>query len=761
MKSFYLSAIGMYVILIVIAAQIAASPNSDGSPRDQATQSGLGLYASGDFVTKWNTSNPGISNYNQIKLPLEASGTYNFQVDWGDSSSDTITSYNQAEVTHTYIQPGVYTVTISGTIKGWRFNYIGDVLKLTEISQWGNFSFGNTGYSFAGAKNMVLTATDAPNLLGVTNLAGTFKDASTLGNLGDMSSWDMSGVQDTGYMFDGAEDFNLDISMWNMSSVTDMTSMFSGASAFNQPVGSWNISSVTDMSFIFYYASSFNQSLNSWDTSSVTTMQSAFQGASMFNSDISGWDTASVTDMREMFYFATSFNQPIGNWDVSSVTGMRRMFSSAISFNQPIGNWDVSSVSNIIHMFSSATSFNQPIGDWDVSGITSLSNMFWNASSFNQDLSSWDTSSVNTLYETFSFANSFNGNISGWDTTLVTSMYRTFTNTSNFDQDLSSWNVSSVQVMDYMFDNVELSTKNYNALLNSWSKQPLQSDVKFSAGKSIYSARAAAARQKIIDTYNWTITDGGFILETPDSPSNLTMTQQGYSINLYWEAPSYDGGSAITQYKVYRSNMSGSGYQLIGNSTTLNFTDSSITLGRTLYYVVTASNSIGEGTQSPEIEIVLPAIIPDAPLNPIISLVSVSGVTLMWEEPRDGGASITQYRIYRSTTSGAGYKFIGSTIERTFTDGDIVSGTTYYYVISAVNAIGESEMSIEVSATTPGTPPSTTSQSTTSSQSTSDTDTDAILNDSHLLVIISIVSDVIIIVPSILYFQAKRKNSRK
>ena len=77
------------------------------------------------FTSTWDTRNTstGSSARNQIRLPLTASGNYNFVVDWGDNSTSTITSYNQAEVTHTYLSEGIQTITIGkntvdGVIKG-------------------------------------------------------------------------------------------------------------------------------------------------------------------------------------------------------------------------------------------------------------------------------------------------------------------------------------------------------------------------------------------------------------------------------------------------------------------------------------------------------------------------------------------------------------------------------------------------------------------------------------------------------------------
>jgi len=79
------------------------------------------------FSSVWETAclGSGSSNSNQIRLPLDPSGTYLFEIDWGDSTSDLITSWNQPETLHTYEYEGRYTVHISGLCDGWRFNNAG------------------------------------------------------------------------------------------------------------------------------------------------------------------------------------------------------------------------------------------------------------------------------------------------------------------------------------------------------------------------------------------------------------------------------------------------------------------------------------------------------------------------------------------------------------------------------------------------------------------------------------------------------------
>jgi cellulose 1,4-beta-cellobiosidase len=55
--------------------------------------------------------------------------------------------------------------------------------------------------------------------------------------------------------------------------------------------------------------------------------------------------------------------------------------------------------------------------------------------------------------------------------------------------------------------------------------------------------------------------------------------------------------------------------------------------------------------------------------------------------------------VKRSTTSGGPYTLIASPTGTTYTNTGLQSGATYYYVVSAVNAAGESPNSSQASAT--------------------------------------------------------------
>ncbi|MFX0051237.1 MAG: alpha/beta fold hydrolase [Candidatus Hermodarchaeota archaeon] len=89
------------------------------------------------------------------------------------------------------------------------------------------------------------------------------------------------------------------------------------------------------------------------------------------------------------------------------------------------------------------------------------------------------------------------------------------------------------------------------------------------------------------------------------------------------------------------------------------------------------------------------------PIPPVLRVEAGDGqVNLEWHAPLDdGGAPITEYKIYRAASSGGPYSLIGSSITLSYIDLTVTNGETYYYVVTAINNQGESEYSSEVSAT--------------------------------------------------------------
>jgi len=245
------------------------------------------------------------------------------------------------------------------------------------------------------------------------------------------------------------------------------------------------------------------------DLSQVTSLKSMFEEATSVNPDVSNWDTSNVTDMEALFLRAASANPNTSNWDVSNVTDMRRMFRQASSANPDTSNWNVSSVTDMSYMFESASSANPNTSNWDVSNVTDMRRMFRDASSANPDTSNWNVSSVTDMSFMFLGASSANPNTSNWNVSSVTDMRSMFRFATVANPNVSNWDVSNVTDMSYMFEDSALSVENLTAIYENWSQLNLQQNVSFSAGNTKYNASGQAGRDILVNTYNWTITDGG------------------------------------------------------------------------------------------------------------------------------------------------------------------------------------------------------------------------------------------------------------
>ncbi len=225
----------------------------------------------GDFLIDTSIVGDGTSNSNQFQLPL-LNQVMNFTIDWGDGTTDVITSYNQPETLHTYDTPGEYYISItSGILKGWQFNP-GDAIKLKEIFDWSVWEITNPS-TFYGCSNLVSSATNVPTI-STSNLNATFASCTNFN--GPLNDWDLSGVTQTRQMFQDAASFNQPLNNWDVSGITDMNAMFFGATAFDQNLGGWDISSVT----------SFNDFMSS-------KTPSTFSSANL-TAIYSGWSLLSV-----------------------------------------------------------------------------------------------------------------------------------------------------------------------------------------------------------------------------------------------------------------------------------------------------------------------------------------------------------------------------------------------------------------------------------------------------------------------------------
>ena len=184
----------------------------------------------------------------------------------------------------------------------------------------------------------------------------------------------------------------------------------------------------------------------------------------------------------------------------------------------------------------------------------------------------------------------------------------------------------------------------------------------------------------------------------PANPILMSATPGNAQVVLTWTAPNNNGGSPITNYNVYRGTTSGGEVFLFTLGNVLTNTNTGLTNGQIYYYKVTAVNSVGEGPPSNEVS-ATPATVPGTPQSLSLDPGNAQ-VILTWSIPTsNGGSTITGYKVYRSTTETGTFSLVASPSGTTYTDSSLSNGQTYWYEVSAVNAVGEGAMTSSISAT--------------------------------------------------------------
>ena len=91
---------------------------------------------------------------------------------------------------------------------------------------------------------------------------------------------------------------------------------------------------------------------------------------------------------------------------------------------------------------------------------------------------------------------------------------------------------------------------------------------------------------------------------------------------------------------------------------------------------------------------------PPAPPTSVTANPGNARVSLAW----GAATGALSYNVRRASASGGPYAFVANTTDTSFIDMGLNAGTTYYYVVTALNAVTESLNSVEAGATTYSTP---------------------------------------------------------
>jgi surface protein len=274
--------------------------------------------------------------------------------------------------------------------------------------------------------------------------------------------------------------------------------------------------------------------------------------------------------------------------------------------------------------------------------------MFSGASSFNQPLDAWDVSHATYMNYAFYETSLFNHPLNSWDVSSVVNMGYMFFCASSFNQPLNSWNVSSVTSMASTFEDAS----SFNQPLASWNVSSVTSMNQMFSGASSFDQSLDA----------WNISS---VLNMGEMFKDVTLTTSNYDDMLVsWsllllqnDVPFHAGNSQ------FHAGTAETARQLIIDMFGWTITD---------------------GGQVP--------MAPSAPTLNKIEISSSGNVMLAWN-PVEGA---TIFRIYRSPSpinDVSGLTAIITELTGTTYQDTIFTIGTYYYVVVASNAGGDSPIS--------------------------------------------------------------------
>ena len=484
-----------------------------------------------------------------VSLPIY--GTVNaVTVSWSTTPGDASGPVSTAGlVSHTYAQPGTYTVKISGT----------------SFTQFGN------GSPYAGAQ--LITGVATFGTMGIKIFNGAFMGATALTSLPAALP---TGTTSLKNMLNGATAFNQDISTWVTSAVTNLSGTFAGATSFNQNISAWATSNVTDFSSMFANATAFNNGeASSFGLNPMTTSSAK-------------WNTAKATNLSSMFAGATSFNQSVANWDVSKVTNFASIFSGASRFKQSVAVWKPHAATNL-------------------SGF--LHGGAWNTRTYDSILSAWSADSANPASLTFdagastysAAASAALANLTGTGGAKFGWQIIDGGQTTTKASRTLSWQsrpADTVGITDSLPQLIALDSEGGKTFSYSLA----------ASSSSVCNLNAATGALAIINvgdcTYTATIAEDAYALAAtvttttvikpiaPSEPRSVQVSVRGRDITVSWVVPASTGGIGLASYTATAS-AGGSDYVCTTPANATTCTIRGVSRGENGYTYLVTTESVG------------------------------------------------------------------------------------------------------------------------------------------------------------------------
>jgi hypothetical protein len=189
----------------------------------------------------------------------------------------------------------------------------------------------------------------------------------------------------------------------------------------------------------------------------------------------------------------------------------------------------------------------------------------------------------------------------------------------------------------------------------------------------------------------------------PGAPTGVSATAGAGSATVNWTAPSSNGGSAITSYKITPFKAGVAQSPVTAEASATSTTILGLTVGSSYTFTVAATNAVGTGSASSQSNAVVPTTtsVPGAPTG-VTAQGKTSGAQVSWMAPSsNGGSAITSYKITPYIGTTAQTPTTTGTTATSATLSGLTNGVAYTFKVAAINGIGTGAESTASAAVTP------------------------------------------------------------
>lgn len=182
---------------------------------------------------------------------------------------------------------------------------------------------------------------------------------------------------------------------------------------------------------------------------------------------------------------------------------------------------------------------------------------------------------------------------------------------------------------------------------------------------------------------------GASAATAPGVIRNLQLQLYTSGVSVTWDAPTSDGGSAITDYVIERAPTNTGPWTVIpdGVGAWTNTSVGSLVAGQTYWLRITAVNAIGPGTPCTPVSFVFGSV-PAKPTNLHVTAGADLTFTLTWEADLNNfGDTIVDFVIEQAPSAGGPWTVIndGVSAQTWVIFGGLTAGQTYWYRVKGVS----------------------------------------------------------------------------